>query len=438
MQHWEFFHDPLYGLGSHKDDEGRPIGERNASPEALENVPLVLRECPYRDSRFRHELPMNVSALKQVSQHWYTVLSDVQALRNEYFRHYPLASPDMLHLWKLTRMITALPAYLTRRRHGQFMSGHIPAEIAVLYKVVLGVYQTFDVMMIQATFAGYDLHMQVTPASMIRLVEAQKLFVSPHGVCAGPMDMVGEILSVVINGNDKAENSSETKELIGPIHAFFEYCSLETMLHLSKYIYLVNSFNMAEQYFRSVAALGQGRETKNDGVGGLLEKLSELAEDYQPSSKITEILKQTSREFRDRLLTNLFTLVNSYSYEQLQRDCSRLLQRSADALTREEEVALVQPLVAMKKANSDAADAHVWEALLHPLAQYVVYERGALKAFTMLQSAVDVSLGYEKSSTPVDSAHLKMAFGQTLATLAGEAFGVSFMNYSDQTIMHYE
>lgn len=161
---------------------------------------------------------------------------------------------------------------------------------------------------------------------------------------------------------------------------------------------------------------------------GFLEKLGERAEDYQPSSKITEILSQTPREFRDRLLANLFKVLNSYSYEQLQSDCNRLLRRSPDALPVKEEVALVQPLVETKKANSDAADSHVWEVLLYPLAQYVVYERGALDAFTMLQSAVDVALGYENGSAAVDSTDLKTAFGQTLATLTAEAFGVSFKN----------
>ena len=434
MQSWEFFNDPLYGIGEYKDDEGRPIGERNAPAEAMKGVPLVLRECPYKDSRFKHELPMNVSALKQVRQYWLAVLDDVRALRHEYLERYPCSPPDMLHLWKISRMITVMPTYLARRRRAQFTTGQIPAEIAALYKVVLGVYQTLEVVMIQATVAGQDIHMQVTPALMIRLIEAQKLFVSPHGVCGGPMPMVEEILSVVIYGTGDEENASEIKEFIAPIDAFFEYSSLETLLHLAKCIFLVNSYDMAEEYFAKVSELKREPWGRDDATAGRLERLSGLAADYEPTSKITQILRQLPREYREQLLINLFKVLNSYEYEQLQTDSIELLRRPANSAARGEADALAGRLAEMGAA-SGYADARVREALLYPLAEYVCYERRALEAFTMLQAAVDVSLGYEKSAGAVDGAHVREVFGQTLADLLADPLGVSFKNHPRQTII---
>jgi hypothetical protein len=434
MQHWEFLNDPLYGIGAYKDDQGRPIGERNAPAEAMKGVPLVLRECPYRDSRFKHELPMNVSALKQVRQYWLPVLDDVRALRHEYLERYPCSPPDMLDLWKMSRMITVVPTYLARRRRAQFTTGQIPAEIAALYKIVLGVYQTFDVMLVQATIAGQDIHMQVTPALMIRHIEAQKLFVSPHGVCGGPMPMVEEILSVVIYGTGDEENASEIKEFIAPLDEFFEYSALETLLQLAKYIYLVNSYNMAEEFFAKVSDLRREPWGQDDATARRLERLSGLAADYQPNTKITQMLRQIPREYREELLTNLFKVLNSYEYEQLQTESIELLRRPAHSAARDEADALAGRLAEMRAA-SDYADARVREALLSHLAEYVNYERRALEAFTMLQAAVDVSLGYEKSAEAVDSACVREAFGQTVADLLAEPLGVSFKNHPRQTII---
>lgn len=434
MRHWEFFKDPLYSLGDFKDDEGRPIGERNASPEGLKDVPLVLKECPYKDHRFKHEFPMNVSALKQINQHWDAVIDDVHTLRHEFLERYPAATdpPDMLHLWKLTRMICVLPAYLVREPQHQLGSGQVPAEIAALYKVVLGVYQTFDVILMQATIAGYNLDKQVTPALMLNLVEAQKLFVSPHGVCAGPTFMVEEILSVIIYGKENAQNAStRIKECIGSMDDFFDYYSHEALLHLSKYIYLVNSYNMAEEYFRKIGMLERASSSRNGATGKLLAELSALAEEYQPASKISPVLKQTSRQIRDRFLAALFKVINSFPHEQLQTEASRLLRASPEASS-DEEIAFVQALLKTKHG-----DASVWEALVHPLAQYAAYERRALEAFTMLQSAVDVSLGYEASPETIESADLEKTFGHTLTTLTAETLGVSFKNYPHQTAVQY-
>lgn len=434
MQHWEFFNDPLYGIGEYKDTEGRPIGERNAPPEAMKGVPLVLRECPYHDSRYKHKLPMNVSALLQVRQHWQAILDDTRALRSEYLARYPCSPPDMLHLWKISRMITVMPTYLARRRRGQFKPGQIPAEIAGLYKVVLGVYQTLEAMLIQATVAGQDLRARVTPALMKRIIEAQKLFVSPHGVCSGPMPMVETILSVVVYGTGEKENASEIKEFVAPIEDFFEYSSLETLLHLAKFIFLANSYNMVEDFFAEVGELRRGPWGPDDATAARLETLGDLAEDYQPNLKFTQVLGRLPREYRERLIVNLCEVMSNYEYEQLQTDSIRLLRRPAPSAANVEADALAGRLAEAGAAGAHA-DPRVRQTLLRRLAAYVCYERGALEAFTMLQAAVDVSLGYEESDEAVDSTHVTQVFGQTLADLLAEPLGVSFKNYPHRTII---
>lgn len=71
--------DLLFGLSAWLDAEGRPLGERRAPSAAKIGVDITLKACPYRDSR--RGLPMNVSALAQLTSHLDAVLTDLAAFR---------------------------------------------------------------------------------------------------------------------------------------------------------------------------------------------------------------------------------------------------------------------------------------------------------------------------------------------------------------------
>src|SRR5436309_10642955 len=65
-----------------RDEEGRPLAENKVPPNRREDVPMELTECPYSGSRHRHFKPMNVTALKQMINHWPEVISQFNCMRN--------------------------------------------------------------------------------------------------------------------------------------------------------------------------------------------------------------------------------------------------------------------------------------------------------------------------------------------------------------------
>jgi hypothetical protein len=56
------------------DEDGRPIAEHRAAAALQSRVPMDLKICPYAGSRFKHERPMNTSALNQMLKHWDKIL----------------------------------------------------------------------------------------------------------------------------------------------------------------------------------------------------------------------------------------------------------------------------------------------------------------------------------------------------------------------------
>src|SRR5690349_13823480 len=94
-----------------RDEEGRLLAENKAPLELRSEISTELSECPYTGSRYRHYKPMNVSALRQMVNHWPLLSSVFNALREFCVSQKGANTITLLDLFKLTVAGYMVPSY---------------------------------------------------------------------------------------------------------------------------------------------------------------------------------------------------------------------------------------------------------------------------------------------------------------------------------------
>ena len=121
----------------HRDDEDRPLREGRTPEVHLRPGDLELRSCPYAGGRYQHANPMNVAALRQTSAHWDDLLDALAYLRATYARVRGVEVLDVMDLWRVSQLGSALPwFFLLRQPPGG--TARVPAYAAALAKATQG------------------------------------------------------------------------------------------------------------------------------------------------------------------------------------------------------------------------------------------------------------------------------------------------------------
>lgn len=124
----------MVGERFHRDTEGRPIREGRTPPELLREGEIEYKQCPYAGSRHLHANPMNVSALRQMSAHWDELIDCIGFLREAYRAVRGGYRYDLMDIWRVGQMGSALPWFFILRR-----GETCPAFAAALSKAALGI-----------------------------------------------------------------------------------------------------------------------------------------------------------------------------------------------------------------------------------------------------------------------------------------------------------
>lgn len=210
------------------DAEDRQLGEANVFPTAMRLERATMwRTCPYAGSRYRHERPMNVTALRAMRAHWPQTMAIVRGVADAYRGRFPAVAErgwTVGDVARLTTCVMALPSYVLMRRRRRVANGRLHPALAGAYRVTDGVRMTAHDML----FAGAPARSDETAATGAGLrdhAERHGLLLGARGVCAGPPAMIDSFLAVLLDGADPGDGplDAEVAEALGGVEAAIDY-----------------------------------------------------------------------------------------------------------------------------------------------------------------------------------------------------------------------
>jgi hypothetical protein len=199
----------MVGEQFHRDTEDRPIREGRTPPELLREGEIEFRQCPYSGSRYMHARPMNMSALRQTSAHWDEVLDALAFLRTAYGDARGGYKADVLDIWRVGQIGSALPWYFILRENTT-----CPAYVAALSKATLGIgiwgWREFV-----TALTTRKLVPRFTSQLMLETAEANQTLISDYEVCAAGDKMMLKFFDVLTADTIEVKGTGEIARLVG-------------------------------------------------------------------------------------------------------------------------------------------------------------------------------------------------------------------------------
>lgn len=180
----------------HRDDEGRPIREGRTPPAYLRPGDIEYKPCHYPGSRHLAN-PMNVSALRQASEHWDEIVDATAFVRARYAEIRGTFGPDIMDVWRVSQLGCALPWYFILDR------GEVaPAYAAALSKIALGT-ALLSHRLLQDALVERWLPPPLTADILHELAESTGTLLAETEVCAAPAKMIVDFLEVLVGGTPR-------------------------------------------------------------------------------------------------------------------------------------------------------------------------------------------------------------------------------------------
>jgi len=179
----------------HRDEEGRPLREGRTPPQYRRPDEIEYRPCPYPGSRQVAGRPMNVSALRQTSAHWDEITCALGFLRTAYAEARGGYGPDILDLWRVSQLGSALPWF-------HIMPGEpLPAYAAALSKATLGTGILAQRLLLRMLAQAW-MPPPFTARTLAELAESTGTLVGESEVCSAPDRMIARFLEVLVGEPD--------------------------------------------------------------------------------------------------------------------------------------------------------------------------------------------------------------------------------------------
>jgi hypothetical protein len=209
------------------DADGRQIGENNVSPRTLFlDLPAQRKLCSYPGSRYQHDLPMNVTAMKHMSRRWPELLSLTEQFREAVVLRMPPRDPASrtageLHFIAVCTLASV--GYVMVRGVDPVPNGQLDGGLAAMFRLIDGVrLVTND--LVRALPDAQGCETPVTAHDIAAYAERHDAYRGQHGVCAGPPALIDEYLRVLFGEEAapiQAEPSVGTR--LGDLAAAIDY-----------------------------------------------------------------------------------------------------------------------------------------------------------------------------------------------------------------------
>jgi hypothetical protein len=400
-------HNPLYPEFSMRgtqwvyplrDADGRPFGELNVPDAKRADVAVDVRACPYEGSR--HDKPMNVSALRQITKNWDAILDHVVQIHAQYAAH--VGGPqDVWWLWRLGICGAGLPGYLVKRG---VPGATIPGSIGGLYKAIQGIGMTSEVVIERGL---RRLDGPITTDDFVDLTEEQGVFIGlTGGACAGPPHMVHEFAHTVITGQRREPQPAahDLGPLVGDFSKYMDYArALSNLLMMWQ---MVDAHcNVELRQLRDRCAAESGPAAK-----------------YAAKNATSRL-----RLFPDREIAALVAH-RAAAIARLGSEGLSMRERHAPADA-------VEALASLAEAAGSplASNATVLRSWVETFVRYVLLEREALEIFNTLQRKIEIATG-EPAKPPIDLDVLGTAYARNLRTILRAPLSLTLTIASDRII----
>ncbi len=163
------------------DVDGRPIGE--LASRRYDAIVTEVVACPYHDAR--RGLPMNKTALRQLSSCWEEVLQAAAALSG------PQATVHQA--WWACIAGTTAP-----RIHAEAFGTPVPRVLSALYKGSLGFSQVLTALLLaEEGVADVPLSSLGDGEAFFELLDDGRWLVGQVQACSGPAPMIGQLLGAL-------------------------------------------------------------------------------------------------------------------------------------------------------------------------------------------------------------------------------------------------
>lgn len=401
------------------DGEGRQVGEGNVFPKALRlDVPTEWRTCPHAGSRYQHERPMNVTALKSMRAHWKQMMVAILRVRDAYLRRFPSARVQWTvgDLHCLSALVLSIPTYLMLREQDRVPNGELHPVLSSMYRVTDGVRMVMHHMLFSEDIeATLPLHAPMTAAELYAYAERNEIFIAEHGVCAGPRAMIEEFLGILMDGREI--EGAAAVELAGPVQSALS--AIETVfdyvLHGLQAYSVVSSRwpAMTRTYELLVPIVAQWSGPTAAGVRAFQEQLER---------SLTFLRTLTRQNTEERRLKREQVYVEMYA-------------RSANALGSSSQSGTLQERIAPVAVGNDAAacarlktllqrrfsevadaDASAIEHMVDVLMDYLRCEQAIVRTASGIQRSINELLGRKQPSRALTGSDLAIHY-RLLASL---------------------
>jgi len=242
----------------HRDaEDDRPVREGRTPPELLRADDIEYRTCPYAGSRLGK--PMNVSALKQMGARWDEIVGALAFLRAAYTKARGAYAPDVLDVWRVSQLGSALPWLHILRAP----DARAPAYAAALSKVTLGTGILAQRLLVEM------LSSQVIPVmtaeALLEAAERTGTMLAETEVCSASEKMIVRFLEVLVEpGRAFADASAGASAAVSAVSAVSGIIAqraavLDFGAHYLAFKHLVWMYYLARRFLYQdiLAALGE-------------------------------------------------------------------------------------------------------------------------------------------------------------------------------------
>lgn len=379
-----------------RDVEGRPLREQMAHfPD--EPIHTEFKRCPYPGTRYHHEKPMNVSALRQITDNWPAVMGAIGRIHMECRDRVsgPLTHFD---LWRIVNTGILFPSFVALRAKNAYGDTELPVWIAGVYKVLIGIHTTVRPLMLKNLLSGSQPEPLPAAQEMLDYVEEIQGLIGAKEVCAGPPALILRSLRVVLDGGpDESADPNPFHETLERPAALAEFAEEAINLFILNFVFVARTRQI---------------------VSRLTSLVRQAAENGESDAEATDLLAR---------LEALLEEQNRTAAGKLCRQAERTEGVNMGFLTGALAQKIGRPRPEYRGDTQGPVEAGVPLAQLvqDELAGYKALEKIFLTDATELSRKMLVALGHEPGTQEVRHEDLVQVSGRTLGDVLEEVHGVA-------------